>query len=87
MGNYILVLPVNRKDSLVRPTREITVDIYALLFLLSTVDHKGVYQYGINYSKEDYDEDYAMSYVMIPSQDPVWRSILWTSEFILRRRT
>ena len=56
-GNFILRLPGNREDLLVRPTWEIIEYVAAIFLLLSTVTHTGVDQDGIHDAKENNKND------------------------------
>ena len=55
MGNFILKLPENIKDSLVRTNQEYTGDIDTIFLLILTSDHKGVDQDFIH-NVEDNDD-------------------------------
>ena len=86
MSNYTLRIIGNREELFRISTRELTVDIAGIFSLLSTVSHTGVDQYGIQNYEEDGDDDYKMTDVMSPSQDPVCRRSLWMRESLIRRR-
>ena len=58
MGNFILLIPGNLKDSLVISTLEITKDIASFFLLISTATHTGVNNDVINdakYNDDGYD--------------------------------
>ena len=60
LGNFILIIPGNREDSILIPTRELTEYISALFLLLSSAVHTRINQYGIYDNKENDGDDNTM---------------------------
>ena len=60
LGNFILIIPGNREDSILIPTRELTEYISALFLLLSSAVHTRINQYGIYDTKENDGDDNTM---------------------------